>query len=211
MGMGNNPISSTDPDGGFDWFLNNTTGEVKQYAGETTKEGWTSIAGDNATNQDIRDGLKNLVGFYNTTFDQGREFLDFKLAADYQNWKLWSANIALSTAYYGAMEPNASRQGINPFAGQGENAIRLVESVGTAMGKTYKTVGEVTVAVKATDLLSKLNRASKGEWVKVYEAGILNGAKIETHYFRNNSTRQVFDVKVKYNSWHQSAFKKLGQ
>jgi hypothetical protein len=103
IGMGNNPTGGTDPDGGFNWFLNNTTGEVKQYVGETSKEGWSSIAGDNATNQDIRDGLKNLVGFYNTTFDQGREFLDFGAAENLQKWKSWSGAIAAASLYYAPM------------------------------------------------------------------------------------------------------------
>lgn len=56
-------------------------------------------------------------------------------------------------------------------------------------------------------LLKSLNSASKGEWVKVYEAGTLHGRKIETHYFRNNNTYKVFDVKIKYNYWHQKVFK----
>jgi hypothetical protein len=72
-------------------------------------------------------------------------------------------------------------------------------------------VEEVTVPIKNTDLLNSLNTTSKGNWVKVYEAGYQNGTKIETHYFRNNSTKEVFDVKVKYNYWHQNAFKNLGK
>lgn len=35
-------------------------------------------------------------------------------------------------------------------------------------------------------------------FIEFYEAGIQNGAKIETHYFRNSTTGQVFDVKTKY-------------
>jgi len=79
------------------------------------------------------------------------------------------------------------------------------------MGNSYKAMWEVTVPIKNTELLNSLNATSKGNWVKVYEAGMQNGAKIETHYFRNNATQQVFDVQTKYNFWHQKAFKKLGQ
>jgi hypothetical protein len=60
-------------------------------------------------------------------------------------------------------------------------------------------------------LLNPLNATSKGNWVKVYEAGLQDGDKIETHYFRNNVTNQVFDVKIKYNYWQQKAFKNLGE
>jgi hypothetical protein len=43
----------------------------------------------------------------------------------------------------------------------------------------------------------------------VYEAGMKNGQKIETHYFRNNTDGEVFDVKTKYDYWHQKAFRKI--
>jgi len=78
------------------------------------------------------------------------------------------------------------------------------------MGNNYKAAGEVSVPIKNAELLTKLNAASKGNWVKVYEAGLQNGSKIETHYFRNNITGEVFDVKIKYNYWHQKSFKNLG-
>ncbi len=92
-----------------------------------------------------------------------------------------------------------------------KTGLQLQKSVTSVMGKGYKAAGEVTVPIKNTELLNTLNATSKGNWVKVYEAGIQNGSKIETHYFRNNTTRQVFDVKTKYNYWHQKAFKNLGQ
>lgn len=57
--------------------------------------------------------------------------------------------------------------------------------------------------------MKELNAASKGDWVKVYEAGIKEGNKVEIHYFRNNTTNKVFDVKTKYNYWHQKQFKKI--
>jgi len=87
--------------------------------------------------------------------------------------------------------------------------LKLESSVSRAMGKGYKSVEEVTVPIKKIDLLEALKSTSKGHWVKVYEAGIQNGNKIEVHYFRNNNTGKVYDVKIKYNRWHQKSFKKL--
>lgn len=87
--------------------------------------------------------------------------------------------------------------------------LKLQSSIMRATGENYESVAEVTVAIKNTELLGKLNSASKGNWVKVYEAGLQNGEKVEMHYFRNNRTGQVFDVKTKYNYWHQKAFKKI--
>jgi hypothetical protein len=87
----------------------------------------------------------------------------------------------------------------------------LESSISRAMGSSYVAMGEVTVPIKNAELLKLLNTASKGDWVKVYEAAIHNGVKVETHYFRNNVTRKVFDVKIKYQYWHQKAFKKIAE
>jgi len=93
--------------------------------------------------------------------------------------------------------------------GRVAQALKLENSVTKVMGKGYEAAGEVSVSIKNTELLGKLNNASKGNWVKVYEAGVKAGNKMEVHYFRNNNTGKVFDVKVKYNYWHQKSFKKL--
>ena len=92
-----------------------------------------------------------------------------------------------------------------------KGGLQLESSVAKIMGNSYKAMGEITVPIKNTELLNSLNATSKGNWVKVYEAGMRNGAKIETHYFRNSTTGQVFDVKTKYNYWHQKAFKTIGK
>ncbi|MFM7853881.1 MAG: RHS repeat-associated core domain-containing protein, partial [Flammeovirgaceae bacterium] len=97
VAMGNNPISTTDPDGGFDWFINNETGQIKQYVGETSKTGWTSIAGDNASRQDIHDALKSMFGFGNIIRKPDmNDYLDIRLGQQYEVWKLWAANISLN-------------------------------------------------------------------------------------------------------------------
>ena len=87
--------------------------------------------------------------------------------------------------------------------------LKLYSSVNKVMGAGYTAYGKVTAVIKNTSLLKKLNSASKGNWVKVYEAGVKNGKKIETHYFKNLNTGKVFDVKKKYDKWHQKSFKKI--
>lgn len=72
-------------------------------------------------------------------------------------------------------------------------------------------MGEVTAPIKNTQLLNTLNYSSKGDWIKVYEAGMNKGNQVEMHYFRNNTNGQIFDVKIKYNYWHQKAFKNLNE
>jgi hypothetical protein len=95
------------------------------------------------------------------------------------------------------------------IAGFFSHGLKIQKSVSQVLGKAYKASGEVTVPIKNLELLEKLNSTSKGDWVKVYEAGIQNGKKIEVHYFRNNTTKQVFEVKKKYDYWHQKSFKQL--
>ena len=89
------------------------------------------------------------------------------------------------------------------------SGLNLESSISNAMGNSYQSVSSVSVPIKNMELLSSLKSTSKGNWVKIYEAGMKNGNKIETHYFKNMNTRQVFDVKIKYNYWHQKAFKNL--
>jgi hypothetical protein len=88
-------------------------------------------------------------------------------------------------------------------------AIRFYPSVQSVLGNSYKSVSEVTVPVNNTGLLNALGPNAGSNWVKVYEAGILNGQKVETHYFRNLRSNEVFDVKIKYFKWNQKAFKSL--
>ncbi len=95
----------------------------------------------------------------------------------------------------------------NPEVRQRE-ALVLETSVKQVMGETYQAIDEVSVSIKNSELLTSLNATSQGDWVKVYEAGIQNGNKIETHYFRNNTTGEVFNVLTRYNYWHQNRFKK---
>ncbi|MFA5670472.1 MAG: RHS repeat-associated core domain-containing protein [Balneolaceae bacterium] len=91
----------------------------------------------------------------------------------------------------------------------GDEGLSLSSSVSDLMGDSYKAIDEVTVGIKNEGLLGELNKASEGDWVKVYEAGIKDGKKVETHYFRNNDTNEVFDVKQKYDKWHQKEFKNI--
>ncbi len=88
-------------------------------------------------------------------------------------------------------------------------AIILHDSPQKVLGSRYVSTFEKTTSLKKGDLLDALNKVEKGDWVKVYEAGVLEGSKVEVHYFRNNLTGKVFDVKVKYEKWHQKAFKNI--
>ena len=45
--------------------------------------------------------------------------------------------------------------------------------------------------------LKALQRESPGTWIKVYEAGYINGKRVEVHYFINKQTGVYFDSKIK--------------
>ena len=85
----------------------------------------------------------------------------------------------------------------------------IEKSVSGIMGESYKAVGEVIVPIKNESLKHFLNNLSEGHWVKIYEAGIKNGGEIEVHYFKNTTTGDVFDVKMKYDYFHQKEFKSI--
>ncbi|WP_367331287.1 hypothetical protein [Sphingobacterium multivorum] len=58
-----------------------------------------------------------------------------------------------------------------------EAGINLEKSILKAVGKDYEIAGGVTVPIKNTEVLNMLNSAAKGDWVKVYGAGLKNGEK----------------------------------
>lgn len=54
-----------------------------------------------------------------------------------------------------------------------------------------------------------LNTVSKGIWQKVFEAGYLNGSKVEVHYFYNSTTGQYANPFIKFGDWGSKVFKGL--
>jgi len=87
--------------------------------------------------------------------------------------------------------------------------MRIESSVEGFLWGRYEAVTEVAVIVNRPDILKSLNTYSPGDWVKVYEAASLNGNLFEIHYFRNNTTGQVFDVKLKTDKLRQKEFKNI--
>lgn len=49
--------------------------------------------------------------------------------------------------------------------------IKIEKSVSDVLGTSYQAMAEVTAPIKNIDLLKSLNETSKGNWVKIYEAG----------------------------------------
>ena len=52
-----------------------------------------------------------------------------------------------------------------------------------------------------------LNEVSKGVWQKVYEAGYLNGSKVEVHYFYNSTTGQYANPYILTGKWSSKILK----
>jgi len=86
--------------------------------------------------------------------------------------------------------------------------ITLFKSVSDVLGN-YLPKKSIYVDIKNQDLVNVLKNKSPGNWVKVYEAGYQDGKKIEVHYFKNIDTKESFDIKIKYEKWHQKEFKTL--
>ncbi len=73
---------------------------------------------------------------------------------------------------------SARGSGMGPglsVVGKVKEGLKVQKSITKVMGKGYESVEEVTVPIKNTELLNKLNTTPKGDWVKVYEAGIQDG------------------------------------
>jgi len=249
IGMANNPVSLTDPDGGcptcpgfVEGLWNSTTMLAEMvvtpsgsFMASALNAGSIISAGINAMYQERSPSL---------TLDQYQikypEFLGMNSAEADAHWntkysnqfnKQWNEAIRVEKVIR-AQEIVDHWTGALSFAAGGGNVgfvhgpslkprrltvavtvtkpkLSLNKSVGEVMSGSYRAAGEVSVPIKNEGLLKQLNSTSRGGWVKVYEAGVHNGNKVEIHYFRNSRTSEVFDVKTKYNYWHQSKFKKL--
>jgi hypothetical protein len=48
---------------------------------------------------------------------------------------------------------------------------------------------------------------SPGSWSEIFEAGMLNGSKVETHYFFNATTGQYVNPFIKTGGWGSRALR----
>ena len=234
---GNEPIANVDMDGLEEFNALHVIQEVKivghkvaQAASHSSNLVNAIIKGTTTAIANLSPTINNNIlinsSIKNLNSERNRNAAHRVLAGDKND-----IQIDQNLARRGVLDPDSYMEGYEPFSnimesiltglviesasgrifgliGKGGRLI-LKRSVGKILGKSYKAVSEVTAEIKNTPLLNKLNEASKGDWVKVYEAGIQNGNKIEVHYFRNNTTGKIYDVKIKYNYWHQKPFKKL--
>ncbi|MEK6152006.1 RHS repeat-associated core domain-containing protein [Flavobacteriaceae bacterium 3-367] len=61
LGMGNNPLSRVDPDGGEDWYINDTTGELEWHNTSASIDGFTWV-GTNSASHDYLSNIGKLFG-----------------------------------------------------------------------------------------------------------------------------------------------------
>lgn len=91
----------------------------------------------------------------------------------------------------------------------GTSEIKLFGSLTEKFGEGYKSVSVARGAFVDIKYGQNLNAAAKGVWQKVYEAGYLNGSKVEVHYFYNSTTGQYANPFIKMGEWGSKAFKGL--
>lgn len=81
------------------------------------------------------------------------------------------------------------------------NAINIRSS-------SFKSMGTISAPIKNEGALSALRaKRSDGTWIKVYNAGYLNGQKVEVHYFLHKETGLYFDSKIKQTGWSSQFLK----
>jgi len=214
IGMGNNWVNLVDPSGGSteDHFLG-AEGHIydknlSQSEGEAMGLIW--LGSNDAKAADLNLSLSNL-GFNGRIIDmwaQTDKFFSVDMTPEEQAQGVMDifragAESAETILFLAAFFPESKI--VQAYAAySGTTALTLGASSTAVLGKSYVPIRNVIVKMSNNSgLLAKLNRASKGTWVKVYEAGIRNGKNVEIHYFRNMKTGKVFDVKQKYAYWKQ--------
>ncbi len=91
----------------------------------------------------------------------------------------------------------------------GTQGLKTFGSLTEKFGEGYKSVAVAQGKHLSIELGKKLNSMSPGSWSKIYEAGILNGSKVEVHYFYNSATGQYVNPFIKMGKWGSKAFKGL--
>jgi hypothetical protein len=61
-----------------------------------------------------------------------------------------------------------------------------------------------------SEIYPALQKIAKGDWIKVYQGGHINGKATEIHYFLHKSSGLIVNPKIKYSQKVQSVLKKLG-
>jgi RHS repeat-associated protein len=87
--------------------------------------------------------------------------------------------------------------------------IKVFGSLTEKFGEGYKSVSVARGAYLDIKYGQNLNKISKGVWQKVFEAGSLNGSKVEVHYFYNSATGQYANPYILTGKWASKAFKEL--
>ncbi|MBI3138216.1 MAG: hypothetical protein HYZ15_06500 [Sphingobacteriales bacterium] len=73
---------------------------------------------------------------------------------------------------------------------------------------SFKSMGTISAQIKNEGMLGALKaQRSNGTWIKVYDAGYLNGGKVEIHYFLHKETGLYFDSKIKQMGWSKQFLK----
>ncbi len=101
----------------------------------------------------------------------------------------------------------------NPVKLQGGDStgLKSYSSLTDKFGNGYQSISVTQGKHLPIQLGQKLNSYSPGPWSKVYEAGLLNGSKVETHYFYNAGTGQYVNPFIKMGYWGSNAFKELNR
>ena len=71
-----------------------------------------------------------------------------------------------------------------------ENSVELAGSF---------SVVQRSAEIKNFERLSQLQNIESGKWIKVYDAVILNGKRVEIHYFKHVNTGKYLQSKIRYN------------
>ena len=83
----------------------------------------------------------------------------------------------------------------------GMSGLKTYGSLIEKFGAGYESVAVTQGKYLPIELGQKLNTMSPGSWSKIYEAGLLNSSKVETHYFFNATTGQYVNPFIKSSGW----------
>src|SRR5690554_1143498 len=112
----------------------------------------------------------------------------------------------------------------------GINAIKNIPAMFKSFFKTGSAAKEVSVmtdlskrfpgfeplvtriggSASKSEIYPALQKIAKGDWIKVYQGGHINGKATEIHYYLHKASGQIANPKIKYSRQVQNVLKDLG-
>lgn len=137
VGMGNDPTNRTDPDGGFDWYLNNATGDLEWINGNAEVKGYTYLGEDltfsfsSFIDRASFDGMFGLRKFWDFSGEKLSSTIHLDFSQDSEGNLVGSPIVSMSSNVHKTFNwipgmPNLTQSDISSIGNNGSGLYNII-------------------------------------------------------------------------------------